>query len=73
MTSPLSNFKDLLDTGAVEEYATWCSFCNAEEASGELTVELNPGEPVDLPIGPTCLEQAVAEGFDVRIDPVSQT
>lgn len=70
MSNPLSKFESLLDSGAVEEYATWCSFCNAEQASGDVDIQLNPNEPMmRLPIGPNCLEQAASEGFQVDFQP----
>jgi hypothetical protein len=69
-TSEQEAVQQLLDSGAVQEYATWCSFCNSEQASGEITAELGFGDPVTLPIGPNCLEQAAGEGFldDLHVD-----
>jgi hypothetical protein len=41
------------------EFQTRCSFCNGlEEAFGSLGVQIAPGDFMELPIGPKCLETA---------------
>lgn len=40
-------------------YGSRCGFCNGlEEADGTLGVEIAPGEFMEIPVGPNCLERA---------------
>lgn len=39
-------------------YGSRCGFCNGlEEADGTLGVEIAPGEFMEIPVGPNCLER----------------
>lgn len=54
----LPDIERLIASGDVE-FQTRCSFCNGlEEACGNLGVEMGPGEFMEVPIGPNCLEKA---------------
>lgn len=48
----------------------WCSGCNAEPASGEITFEVEEGVLMPLPIGKNCLEKVrdrmTAAGLELK-------
>ena len=53
-----SDIQQLIASGDVE-FQTRCTFCDGrEEAEGSLGVQIGPGQFMEVPIGPNCLEKA---------------
>lgn len=51
----------------IKTFATWCSFCNSEEAVGQVDTVLFDS-PVTLDIGPECLKKADGQGLVEGLD-----
>ena len=54
----LSIIKQQFENQPGIEFQMRCGFCNGlEEATGQLGMEITPGNFAELPIGPECLEK----------------